>query len=186
MAYREKLRGTSETIYQIGIKGHQWKYGDSDTVGATGLEARDKDDAAYCRVRGADPVDNQDLITLSYFNTNNSVATNIVCATITVGTSSLTTVGSIPDAARIVDVRLIVDTPYSAGGTVAAALTGSTSLMASGDNDAEDAAGEIFSVPQDTAVSGGAKTVDITVGGTPGAGASRVQVYYVTPTDITT
>ena len=186
MAYREKLRGTTESIYQIGIRGCQWKYGDTDATTVLALESRDKDDAAYCRVRGADPANDRDLVTLAYFNSNNAAATGITSATITVGTSSLTSVGTIPANAFIVETRLIIDTPYSATATIAAALTAGASLMATGDNDPQEATGEIFAVSQDTAVGVAVKTVAITITNTPGAGASRFQIFYTTPVDITT
>lgn len=182
MATRDKLRGTTETLFQIGIKGHQIKY----NGGSPGIEARDKDDAAYCVVRGAPPVADNDFVTKKHFDDNNSSNLNIACAEITVGTSSIApTTGSLPANATVTEVRLVIDTPYSAGATISVALTAGATLMATGDNDAEESAGEIFTVKQDNAVGGASKTIDVTVGGAPGAGAARVQIYYVTSSDIT-
>jgi hypothetical protein len=56
------LRGTSETFWQLGLGGPQWK----NNAGA--IEGRDPNDAAFVNVRGLDPVANQDFVTLAYFN----------------------------------------------------------------------------------------------------------------------
>jgi hypothetical protein len=69
MGFFAKLLGTIETFFHIGGPNRPgWKYnnfGEND-----GLEARAFDDSDFCIVRGKDPVANNDLVTLEYFNDN--------------------------------------------------------------------------------------------------------------------
>ena len=60
MALYSKLRGTFETLWQIGKGGPQWKNN------AGPLEARNATDAAFQIVRGATPVGADDLVTKAY------------------------------------------------------------------------------------------------------------------------
>lgn len=52
MSLYSKLRGTAETLFQLGFGGPQWKNVSGPPVA---IEARDTSDAAYVIVRGADP-----------------------------------------------------------------------------------------------------------------------------------
>lgn len=64
MSLRAKIRGTIETLFQLGIGGPQWK------ANSGNIDARDSGDAAYVNVRGDDPVIDDDLVTLRYFDSN--------------------------------------------------------------------------------------------------------------------
>lgn len=63
MALRDFLRGTLETVFQIGLNGPQWK----NVSGI--LEARDSNDGDYAIVRGLPGSGNNDLVTKQEFNT---------------------------------------------------------------------------------------------------------------------
>lgn len=59
-----KVRGTIETILQLGIDGPQIKNNSSV------IEARSSTDAAFVKVRGADPAADDDLVTKRYGDAN--------------------------------------------------------------------------------------------------------------------
>lgn len=63
MSVWSKLRGTIETIFQLGIDGPQLKNNSSV------IEARNSADSGYVVVRGATPVANNDLVTKQYADT---------------------------------------------------------------------------------------------------------------------
>lgn len=60
MSLWSKIRGTIETVFQLGIGGPQLK------ANAGVIEARDASDAAFVIVRGLTPVGNTDLATKLY------------------------------------------------------------------------------------------------------------------------
>ena len=74
MASRLNIRGTMRSLFQIGKRGFQWKWGDSATLGSNALEARDTTDSAFAKVRGADPVDDEDFVTKGWLNLTGSPA----------------------------------------------------------------------------------------------------------------
>jgi hypothetical protein len=61
MSIFSKVRGTIETLFQLGLGGPQWK----NNAGA--IEARDAIDASFVVGRGSDPVTSNDWVTLGYF-----------------------------------------------------------------------------------------------------------------------
>ncbi len=87
MSIRSKIRGTLETIFQIGKGGPQAK----NNAGV--VEFRDASDAAFAIVRGADPVGNTDLATKSYVDAGGGgglpAGTGVVHVTAGVGSTSL-------------------------------------------------------------------------------------------------
>jgi hypothetical protein len=178
MAFWSKIRGTFETIFQIGKNGPQIR----NSSGA--LEARDSSDAAYAIMRGLDPVGAQDFVTKTYFDTNNAAAQGLTYVSLALSTSGVVSVGTIPNNATIRDVVLKVSSAYNGGATWAFARTGGgASIMASGDNDALTV-GE-YHVPQVTSWgSTGDPTVTATLTGTPSSGAATLLIGYVTPTSI--
>lgn len=60
MSLWSKIRGTTESLFQLGISGPQIKNNSSV------VEARDSGDAAFVIVRGADPIAANDLVTKNY------------------------------------------------------------------------------------------------------------------------
>lgn len=61
MALYEKIRGTVEVLFRLGLGQAQFK-----SVGTSTLEARDSTDTAYAIMRGATPVGANDLTTKNY------------------------------------------------------------------------------------------------------------------------
>jgi hypothetical protein len=70
MSVREKLRGTTEAIFQVGIGGAQLK------KNAAVLEARNAADSAFAIVRGDTPVAGNDLTTKNYVDGQTFVGAN--------------------------------------------------------------------------------------------------------------
>lgn len=57
MSFLSKIRGTAESLFQIGLGGPQWKRN------IAVVEARDATDATFAKVRAADPAGYDDLAT---------------------------------------------------------------------------------------------------------------------------
>lgn len=64
MSFFDKVRGTFETLFQLGKAGPQLK----NNAGA--IEARNAADSAYVNARGADPAIADDLVTKRYGDAN--------------------------------------------------------------------------------------------------------------------
>jgi hypothetical protein len=78
----QKLRGTSETLLQLGLGGPQWK------ANANVLEGRNFDDTRFVVVRGNDPATPDDLTTKRYVDQfvqrlNANATSAVVAATAT-------------------------------------------------------------------------------------------------------
>lgn len=175
MSLFSKLRGTIETIFQIGLGGPQIK----NNSGV--IEARDSADAAFVKVRGLDPAAANDFVTKGYADTNYSVTGAVrEIRFATDNTASQSSATSIPANARIVESEFVVSTPYSGGSAVAFGRTGSTSLiMATTDN--LPTVANTYQVPQDTAFGGSALPLLVTVTGAPAAGVGVAIVRYTVP-----
>lgn len=182
MSVWDKIRGTTETLFQIGRRGGQLK----NNGGV--IEHRNPTDSGFGITRGADPVGNDDLLTLRYFNANNASANQ--CTVVKMPLAQATKVSSvaIPDNAVILQAILDVGTSYN-GTTPTFVITrtgdGTKVLMAVGDSDLEAAPGT-WEVPQVTNWGAtGAGTVTATFAGTGvSTGAAVLYIVYVIPTDI--
>jgi hypothetical protein len=173
MSVFSKIRGTIETIFQIGLGGPQLK--NSSGV----VEARNSSDAAYAIVRGATPVGNDDLATKSYVDAGSALGA-IKQIRFVIGTSTVSSATSIPANAVVSDCQVKITTPYSGGATISVGRTGSTSLlMATTDNLPQSS--DTFQSEQDTAWGASPLAVLVTIGGSPGAGAGVVIVNYSIP-----
>ena len=82
MAFFSKLRGTFSTLFQLGDQGPQLK----NNAGV--VEARNSADAAFVKVRGADPVGADDLVTKRYGDANYvtaiALSAHVVAASFTI------------------------------------------------------------------------------------------------------
>lgn len=173
MSVFSKLRGTIETIFQIGLGGPQLK--NSSGV----VEARNSVDAAYAIVRGATPVGADDLTTKAYVDAN-SAGGAIKQIRFAIGTSTVSSSTQIPANAVVSDCQVKITTPYSGGATISVGRTGATSLLvATTDNLPQST--DTFDLPQDTAWGASPLAVLVTIGGSPGAGAGVVIVNYSLP-----
>jgi hypothetical protein len=179
MGFYEKLRGTFETLFQIGKGGPNLK-NNSGVV-----EARNNADAAFAIMRALDPVAANDLVTLGYFNANNAAAQGVTVAKMPLALATKVSTASIPNNATIVKTFLDVTTAYDAGATWLLRRTGDAGKVLQGTTDNDPALISTYSVPQALDWgSTGAGTVTATLTGTPTVGVAMVYVFYTTPTDI--
>ena len=91
---------------------------------------------------------------------------------------SKTSTYSLPNGARVKNVSLVIETPYTAAATIAAAV-GAVSILGTGDNDAQTA-GQ-YSISDVIKIATGA-VISITVGNAPIAGAATLYVDVVETT----
>jgi hypothetical protein len=144
-----KLRGTAETLFQVGLGGPQAKNN------AGNLEARNATDAAFVIVRGATPVAANDLATKAYVDAGDTTAMSVlgngylqtpVTNTTTVYADAGFTATFTPPASGNVLIRWGVSqavssaailgegftTPRFTGGNVMAASDANAALLGSG------------------------------------------------------
>lgn len=174
MSLWSKLRGTTETILQIGLGGPQWNNN------AGNIEARNAANSSFVIGRGATPVAANDWATKAYVDSGATVEDGgiqtIRFAITTAAAQNSVTV--IPSAALITDCYISIVTPYSAGATITVGnATSPAQLMATTDNLAT-AAG-VYSQGDTDTLWTGPNTVLVTIAGSPSAGAGFVVVKYV-------
>lgn len=180
MSWFSKIRGTIETLFQLGLEGPQLK----NNAGV--IEARDQDDAAFTIVRGLDPVGANDLVTKNYFDTNNAAANGLTVVCMPLALASKTSTAAIPDNATIRWAVLDVTTAYdTASPTFEIERTGDATKVAHATTDSNLKKVGQYEVPQvlDWG-STGAGTVTATLTGSPTVGAAKIYIAYTTPTDI--
>ena len=167
-----RLAGTVSSFFQVGGPGGP---GWNDNAGA--LEGRNSANSAYAIVRGANPVNPNDLVTLGSLTSLPGVANVIRFA---IGTGAVqTSVASIPANAIVLRAFIDVTTAYSAGATLELGTAASAALfMATGDVDPQVI--DLYDAPQDT-TNTTADPLQVTVGGAPAAGAGFACVMYVEP-----
>jgi hypothetical protein len=178
MSLYSKIRGTFETLFQIGKAGPQLKNNGGN------VDVRNPADAAYVNVRGADPLTNDDLLTLRYFNANSEGVTGLKFIKMPLALVTKVSTSIIPDNATILHCILDVTTPYSAGTTVQVSRTGGgATVMGTTDNDPTIQAQH--EVPQATSWGAtGAGTVTATIAGAPSVGVAMLYIGYSIPNDI--
>lgn len=179
MSLFSKIRGTFETLFQIGKGGPNIK----STGGA--LESRNAADAAYANMRGADPLVADDLITLRHFDANNAAATGVTVVQMPLALATKVSTTIIPNNATVLDALIDVTTAYDAGALFNVQRTGDATVnpIANGDSDL----GTIgtYHVPQiQSWGSTGAGTVTATLTNVPTVGVAVLYIAYVTPNDI--
>ncbi len=181
MSFFSKIRGTFETLFQIGKGGPQLK----DNGGA--LDIRNNVDGAFVNARGADPVINDDLITLRYFNAHNAGATALTVVKMPLAQATKISSVAIPDNSVIWRAILDVTVAYNgASPTFKIQRTGDATVVVEDTGDSDLTAIGTYEVPQ--AKSWGATglgTVTATFAGSGVTlGAAVLYVAYASPTDI--
>lgn len=172
MSFYSKIRGTIETILQLGLGGPQLK----NNSGV--IEARNATDAGFVVGRGADPVAANDWVNLESLNSAAGVSNVIRYALGTGATQDSTK--QIPANAIVMRARISITTPYSGGATISLGQPGGlTLLMAITDLNPQQAG--LYEVPQDTVWGGSPLVVRATVAGAPGAGIGVAIVEYSIP-----
>lgn len=173
MSVWQKIRGTIETIFSLGLGGPQLK----NNGGV--VENRNPTDTGFAVVRGATPVAANDLTTKAYVDAA-AAPGGLFVIRFALGTSTGSSTATIPAGAVVFEAAVDVTTPYSAGATISVGQTGSASLlMATTDNLATTAG--MYAVPQDQGWGASALAVLATVTGAPSAGAANIIVKYSTP-----
>ncbi len=176
MSFFDKLRGTIETIFKIGIGGPQLK----NNAGV--IESRNATDAGFVKHRGADAVAGNDFVTFQQLAAGGVTGPVIEIRFATALAATTDSVATIPANARVISAEFEVVTAYTALATVSIGQAGSLSLLqATTDNNPQGAVGNIYGVDQDTAWGGSALAVRATIAGAPAVGAGVVIVRYVTP-----
>ena len=174
MSLWSKIRGTVETIFQIGLGGPQVK------ANAGNIEARNAADAAFVIVRGATPVAANDLATKAYVDSGAVIADGGVQEIrFALGTGAAqNSVTQIPNNALVISTEINVTTPYSGGATITVGNAGTPALLQATTDNNPQAAG-IYQVMGDTSYTGGPATVLVTIAGAPVAGVGACIVRYV-------
>ena len=171
MSLWSKIRGTIETIFQIGLGGPQWK----NNAGV--IEATNPTNTGFVITRGLTPVNPNDYATKNYVDSQVGGGADVLLIRFALGTATASSATSIPLGAIVLDASLDVTTPYSGGATISLGQAGSvTEFQLTTDNNPQ--ANGLYEVVQDT-VAASLNPVLATVGGAPAAGAATVLVKYV-------
>ena len=180
MGFFSKIRGTFETLFQIGKGGPQVK----NNAGV--VEMRDPADAAFVITRGLAPVAANDYVTKGHFDANNDAATGVTVVRMPLAIATKVSTGTVPDNAEIVDAWIQVTTAYDAGALFDIKRTGDAGVAPMGTGDSDLATVGTYHVPQDRVNWGstGLGTVTATLTNIPTVGVAELFIAYVTPTDI--
>lgn len=174
MSLWSKIRGTIETIFQIGIGGPQIK----NNAGV--IEMRNSTDGAFAITRGLSPVGNNDYATKLYVDSEAEPNAILEIRYVTGTGATQDSTALIPANAYVVSAEFKVTTPYSGGTTVSVGQNGNTTLLLlTADND--PLTNGTYQVMQDTTWGGSPLAVRTTVGGAPGVGAGVTIVRYGIP-----
>lgn len=174
MSVFSKLRGTIETIFQLGLGGPNLK----NNAGV--VENRNAADSAFTIARGATPLAANDLTTKAYVDGLVGGGADVLEIRFALGTATASSATSLPIGANVVKARLSITTTYTAGATISIGQAASVSeFQATTDNNPQAATTpSIFDVDQDTSAAS-TNPVLATVAGAPVAGAAEVIVWYV-------
>lgn len=181
MSFFSKIRGTFETLFQLGKAGPQLK----NNAGV--IEARNSADAAFVIARALDPVANNDLVTLGYFNSHNEGAAGLEIVKMPLARATKISTATIPDNSIIrfciIDVTTLYDgtTP-----TFKIQRTGDATVVPEDTGDSDLTLVNTYEVPQIKSWgSTGAGTVTATFAGAGNTvGAAVLYIAYSTPIDI--
>lgn len=179
MSFFSKIRGTFETLFQIGKNGPQLK----NNAGV--IENRNSVDAAFVIARALDPVGNDDLVTLRHFNANNDAATGVTVVQMPLALATKVSTTVIPDDATILDAIIDVTTAYDAAALFNVTRTGDVTVNPIADGDSDLATIGTYHVPQTQSWgTTGTGTVTATLTNSPTVGVAVLYIAYVTPNDI--
>lgn len=167
----QKIKGTTETVFQIGLNGPNVK----NNAGA--LEARNAGDNAFAVLRAGAPAAGDDLTTKAYVDGLSGSAVREI--RLPIALASVASASKIPANGIITEVLLNVITPYSGGATMQAGLAGTLdALFGTSDVNLQQVGAYRFSADL---VWGALAGVTVTLAGAPTAGASTLTVKYAVP-----
>jgi len=179
MGFFSKIRGSYETLFQLGKGGPNLK----SNAGA--LEAKNAADAAFAIMRALDPVAANDLVTLGYFNANNASALDVAVVKMPLALATKVSTTAIPNNATIVGAILDVTTAYDAAALWNIKRTGDATKNPLANGDTDPATISTYHNPNLTDWGAtGAGTVTATLTNAPTVGAAVLYLFYATPTDI--
>ena len=171
MSLFSKIRGTIESLWQIGLGGPNLK----NNGGV--IESRNAGDSAFAVVRGATPVGANDLATKAYVDSGGaSGAVQEIRFVIGTGASQ-SSATQIPANAFICSTEVEITTAYSGGATITVGQTGSAALLQGTSDNLATTLG-IYQTPQDVSWGASPLAVLVTIAGAPAAGAGVVIVRF--------
>jgi hypothetical protein len=174
MSVFSKLAGTISSFFQLGGPGSP---GLNNNAGV--LEAKNSANNAFVNLSVATPTTANHAATKAYVDTGGASAA-IMEVRFALGTTTASSVNTVPANAVISSVQLDVTTLYSGGTTISIGQTGSVSLlMATGDN--VPTVVNLYDSTIDVAWGASALAVLATVAGAPSVGAAQVIVKYSEP-----
>ncbi len=145
----------------------------------TVMEARNAADSAYVIVRGLDPVGANDLVTLSYAQTNFDTSGSVRTIAITLALATANSTTTFIAGCRVIDAWLDVTTAYDANATWALGIAGTTSkFMATTDNIPGTI--NLYTKTQYTAQATAVAFL-ATLANVPTVGAATALAFYTTP-----
>jgi hypothetical protein len=174
MSLWAKIRGTIETIFQLGLNGPNLKNNGGN------VDVRNAGDTAYVNARGADPVIPDDLTTKRYVDALTIPGSRNVIR-IPIALATVSSVANIPPTAQVLSCRVEITTAYNLGATISVGQTGApTSFQGTGDNNPQQTVPvgqtNIFEVDQDTTPTVAPNPMLVTItGATAGAGFAIVE-----------
>lgn len=173
MSVFSKIRGTIETLFQVGLGGPQLKNN------AGSIDARNPTDTGYVNVRGLDPVIASDLATKNYVDSGGaSGQVREIRIPITTAAAQ-TSVTSLPAGAIVSSAELNIQVAYSVGATISLGQAGApTAFMLTTDNNPQ--VPNLYQDMQDTAAPS-VNPLLVTVGGAPAAGSGFAIVRFAVP-----
>ena len=175
MGFYELIRGTFESLFQIGgTVGGQLK-----SIAGPILEARNATDAAYIIGRGADPVGDDDWVNKRFGDANYGVVGGMRVIRFPIALITVDSTALLPASAIVFKTTVNVTTPYSAAATIDIGDDGGTADLYMDDTELDAEAANLYSKPQET--TGVAAAIQATIGGAPAAGAGFVSVFYAVP-----
>jgi hypothetical protein len=173
MSLWSKIRGTIETIFQLGLGGPQLK----NNAGV--IEARNPTDAAYVVVRGLDPVAANDFATKNYVDNGSGGQLNEVRYALGTGAAQ-SSVTVLPAGSYVRRAALSITTPYSGGANISLGQAGSVSLLAA-TTDVNPQAVGMYELSLDVPWGAAPLAILATITGAPAAGVGVVIVEWCTP-----
>ena len=180
MSFISKIRGTFETLFQIGKNGPNVK----NNAGV--IEMRTAADDAFVITRGLAPVSDDDFVTKKHFDDNNSAATGLTLVEMPLALATKISTATIPDNATIEYAYIRVETAYDASALWNVQRTGDAPVAPMATGDSDPLVVGTYHVPQDDTNWGstGAGTVTATLTNSPTVGAATLVIAYSTPNDI--
>lgn len=173
MSVYDKIRGTIETLFQLGLGGPNLK----NNTGV--VELRNAADVAFVKGRGAPAVGADDFVTFAQAGGAAQEVRFIISGATGAGTTDSAT--SLPAGSRVIRTIVDVTVAFDGGGTISVGTAGSAAQFQATTDNLATAIGTYMSDAQDLAPVGAPTAVRATKGGAPTVGAATIIVLYTVP-----